>query len=139
MLWICNYWIVVLIFFSRQMTLISFLCILWQPHVEVTLSTSNDTLIRCVLIFAEGIFEGECHVVHPKEPYQSIVVPIYPPRDIPVDLHIKAFVGYRNSKNYHVYEYTRQLPRFSMYCRTNGYVQIWFTYLHAYLLLSRHR
>ena len=56
------------------------------------------------------------------EPYQSIVVPIYPPRDIPVDLHIKAFVGYRNSKNYHVYEYTRQLPRFSMYCRTNGYV-----------------
>lgn len=91
-----------------------------SPHVEVTLSTSNDTLIRCVLIFAEGIFEGECHVVHPKEPYQSIVVPIYPPRDIPVDLHIKAFVGYRNSKNYHVYEYTRQLPRFSMYCRING-------------------
>jgi len=28
-----------------------------KPHVEVTLSTSNDTIIRSVLIFAEGIFE----------------------------------------------------------------------------------
>ena len=29
----------------------------FQPHVEVTLSTSNDTIIKSVLIFAEGIFE----------------------------------------------------------------------------------
>ena len=65
------------------------------PHVEVSLTTSNDTIIRGVLIFAEGIFEGECHVVHPKENLVSstIVVPIIPPRDVPVDLHIKAFVG----------------------------------------------
>lgn len=28
-----------------------------QPHVEVTLTTSNDTIIKAVLIFAEGIFE----------------------------------------------------------------------------------
>ena len=44
-----------------------FSCI-FQPHVEVTLSTSNDTLIRCVLIFAEGIFEGkigDCHIGTP--------------------------------------------------------------------------
>jgi Bardet-Biedl syndrome 2 protein len=81
------------------------------------LSTSNDTLIRSVLIFAEGIFEGECHVVHPREAGETIPVPICPPRDIPVDLHIKAFVGYRNSKHYHVFELTRQLPRFAMYCR----------------------
>lgn len=92
----------------------------FQPHIEVIMTTSNDTLIRSVLIFAEGIFEGECHVVHPKEPYSSVAVPIFPPRDIPVDLHIKSFVGYRNSKQYHVYEHTRQLPRFSMYCRING-------------------
>ena len=88
-----------------------------QPHVEVGLATSNDTLIKCVLIFAEGIFEGECHVVHPRDPSTTISVPIYPPRDIPVDLHIKAFVGYRNSKHYHVFELTRQMPRFAMYCK----------------------
>ena len=89
------------------------------PHVEVSLTTSNDTVIRGVLIFAEGIFEGECHVVHPRENLVSstIVVPIIPPRDVPVDLHIKAFVGYKGSKHFHVFELTRQLPRFSMYCR----------------------
>jgi Bardet-Biedl syndrome 2 protein len=42
--------------------------------VEVSLSTSNDTLIRCVLIFAEGIFTGECHVVHPREPMSTVQV-----------------------------------------------------------------
>ena len=89
------------------------------PHVEVRLTTSNDTIIRSVLIFAEGIFDGECHVVHPKENVVSptIVVPITPPRDVPVDLHLKAFVGYKGSKHFHVFELTRQLPRFSMYYR----------------------
>lgn len=50
-----------------------------------------------MLIFAEGIFEGESHVVHPSAQSLSgcICVPIIPPKDIPVDLHIKAFVGGR--------------------------------------------
>jgi len=30
--------------------------------VELHISTTNDTLIKTVLIFAEGIFEGESHV-----------------------------------------------------------------------------
>ncbi|KAF0041486.1 hypothetical protein F2P81_007384 [Scophthalmus maximus] len=42
-------------------------------------------------------------------------VPIVPPKDIPVDLHIKAFVGGKTSTQFHVFEITRQLPRFSMY------------------------
>lgn len=48
-----------------------------------------------MLIFAEGIFEGESHVVHPSVQNLSgcVCVPIIPPKDIPVDLHIKAFVG----------------------------------------------
>lgn len=55
----------------------------------------TETIIRAVLIFAEGIFEGESHVVHPSAQNLSgcIRVPIVPPKDIPVDLHIKAFVG----------------------------------------------
>lgn len=36
-------------------------------------------------------------------------------QDVPVDLHIKAMVGYKASLHYHVFELTRQLPRFSMY------------------------
>ncbi|XP_043935476.1 Bardet-Biedl syndrome 2 protein [Protopterus annectens] len=88
-----------------------------SPHVELNISTSNDTIIRAVLIFAEGIFEGESHVVHPSVQNLSghICVPISPPKDVPVDLHIKAFVGYRGSTHFHVFELTRQLPRFSAY------------------------
>lgn len=45
----------------------------------------------------------------------TVRVPIVPPKDVPVDLHIKAFVGYRSSSQFHVFELTRQLPRFAMY------------------------
>ena len=30
---------------------------------------------------------------------------------------MQAFVGYKGSEHYHVFELTRQLPRFAMYCR----------------------
>uniref|UniRef100_A0A8C5H4C3 Bardet-Biedl syndrome 2 protein homolog n=2 Tax=Gouania willdenowi TaxID=441366 RepID=A0A8C5H4C3_GOUWI len=88
-----------------------------RAHVELSISTPNETIIRAVLIFAEGIFEGESHVVHPSAQNLSgcVRVPIVPPKDIPVDLHIKAFVGVKNSTQFHVFEITRQLPRFSMY------------------------
>ncbi|NXN14934.1 BBS2 protein, partial [Indicator maculatus] len=88
-----------------------------SAHVELCVSTSNDTIIRAVLIFAEGIFEGESHVVHPSLQNLSgcLRVPLTPPKDVPVDLHIKAFVGYRNSTQFHVFELTKQLPRFAMY------------------------
>ncbi|VTJ52111.1 Hypothetical predicted protein [Marmota monax] len=90
-------------------------------HVELCISTSNDTIIRAVLIFAEGIFVGESHVVHPSvhNLSSSIRVPVSPPKDVPVDLHLKTFVGYRSSTQFHVFELTRQLPRFSMYALTS--------------------
>ncbi len=59
-------------------------------------------------------------VLHPRPPdaaSSTIRVPVFPPRDMPVDLHIKAFVGMRAARQFHVFELTRQLPRFSMYCR----------------------
>ncbi|XP_076849765.1 BBSome complex member BBS2 [Brachyhypopomus gauderio] len=88
-----------------------------RAHIELSISTPNETIIRAVLIFAEGIFEGESHVVHPSGQNLSgcVCVPLIPPKDIPVDLHIKAFVGGRTSTQFHVFEITRQLPRFSMY------------------------
>ncbi|XP_046890773.1 Bardet-Biedl syndrome 2 protein homolog [Hypomesus transpacificus] len=92
-----------------------------KAHIELSISTPNETIIRAVLIFAEGIFEGESHVVHPSAQHLSgcVRVPIVPPKDIPVDLHIKAFVGGKNSTQFHVFEITRQLPRFSMYDLTS--------------------
>ncbi|XP_037069324.1 Bardet-Biedl syndrome 2 protein homolog [Pollicipes pollicipes] len=95
------------------------------PHVEITLATSNDTVMRAALIFAEGIFQGESHVVHPPAGLCSntIRVPLFPPKDVTYDLHIKALVGYANNQHYHVFELTRQLPRFAMYAITTEPVQ----------------
>ncbi|XP_074067377.1 BBSome complex member BBS2 isoform X3 [Macrotis lagotis] len=91
-------------------------------HVELRIATSNDTIIRAVIIFAEGIFMGESHVVHPSIQNLSscIRIPITPPKDIPVELHMKTLVGYKNSTQFHVFELTRQLPRFAMYALSNS-------------------
>jgi len=50
--------------------------------VEIALATTNDAIIRAVIIFAEGIFEGESHVFHPREHSltSNIRVPLYPPK-----------------------------------------------------------
>ncbi|XP_015686612.1 Bardet-Biedl syndrome 2 protein homolog, partial [Protobothrops mucrosquamatus] len=75
------------------------------------------TIIRAVLIFAEGIFENESHVIHPtlQNLSSNIKVLLSPPKDVPVELNIKALVGYKKSTQFHVFELSRQLPRFSMY------------------------
>ena len=68
-----------------------------KPCVQLLISTSNDTVIKAVVIFAEGVFEGgESFVVHPplNQLASSLQVPIVPPKDVAVDLHIKAFIGY---------------------------------------------
>nr|CAH7736700.1 unnamed protein product [Callosobruchus chinensis] len=93
-----------------------------NPHVEVFVATNNSTKIRAVTIFAEGIFKSESHVVHPSssELSSEMLVPLFLPKDNPVDIHVKAMVGYPKSIQYHVFEITRQLPRFSMYAlKTN--------------------
>ncbi|CAG2055975.1 unnamed protein product, partial [Timema podura] len=62
------------------------------PHVEITLSTNNEMIIRAVLVFAEGIFKGETHVIHPKDSEVSskLNVALFPQKDVPIDIHIKT-------------------------------------------------
>jgi len=86
-------------------------------HVELKISTSNETVIKAVIIFAEGIFKNESHVTHPPNDKLSttLSVPILVPRDIEVDLHIQILVGFENALQYHVFDLTRPLVKFSMY------------------------
>jgi len=65
----------------------------WQSFIEITLKPSDESkFIRAALIFAEGIFPGECHVVHPTKQKLSsaLTVPLSPPKNVVVDLHIKV-------------------------------------------------
>lgn len=56
------------------------------------LSTNNLTVIRAVTVFAEGIFNGETFVVHPNDNQVSTTlnVPLIPPKDNPLDIHIRV-------------------------------------------------
>ena len=80
----------------------------------MTISTTNGTYIHMAVVFAESLFEeGESLVVHPPENKRSdqINIPFTPQKDMPIDLHIKAYVGHKHTQQYHVFELTRQLPR----------------------------
>lgn len=89
----------------------------FQDFIELRLQTTNNTKIRAAIVFAEGLFKHESFVVYPQEQEVSdvISVPLRPPKDVPVDMHCKALVGYKSSSHYHVFELSRRLPRFSMY------------------------
>lgn len=63
-----------------------------KPHVEIYVATNNTTIIRAIMIFAEGIFKGETHVVHPSTAQlkSELSVPLFLLKDTPVDIHIKV-------------------------------------------------
>lgn len=69
-----------------------------------------------MLIFSEGIFASETYIACPADKGASrISIPLLMPKDITYDINIKALVGTDHSQQFHVFELTRQLPRFSMY------------------------
>lgn len=88
-----------------------------MAHVELTVETNNGTVLRAVVVFAECLFEGESHVVHPplNKLTSSITLPLFPEKDTPIELSIKAYVGHPSSAQFHVFEASRPLPRFSLY------------------------
>nr|XP_021200190.2 Bardet-Biedl syndrome 2 protein homolog [Helicoverpa armigera] len=94
--------------------------------LQLAVSTNNETIVRAALVLAEGIFEtGETFVRHPHpSKLRSLLhVPLRPPRDVPVDVHIKALIGYPDSEQFHIFELTKQLPRFAMYQLINKEVR----------------
>lgn len=66
--------------------------IILQSHVEISVASNNDTIIRAVIVFAEGIFKGETRVEHPPQSKltSEVRVPVCPPKDRPIDIHIKV-------------------------------------------------
>lgn len=87
-----------------------------KPRIEIKIATNNATVIRAVLIFADGIFAAETYIAYPAERgVPQVKVPFVIPRDASYDVHIKALVGHAHSQQFHVFELTRQLPKFAMY------------------------
>ncbi|CAK1550736.1 unnamed protein product [Leptosia nina] len=94
--------------------------------IQLAISTNNETIVRAALILAEGVFEtGETLAKHPPQGQLKPVlfIPLTPPKDVPIDVHIKALVGYADSEQFHIFELTKHLPRFSMYKLTDSTIK----------------
>lgn len=84
--------------------------------VELHLMTSNYSMIRAVVIFAEQLFDGEACMLHPIPPSNNVIVQISPSKDVQTMMQIKAIVGLSaSSEHYHVFEVQHVMPKFAMY------------------------
>jgi len=87
-----------------------------QGTVELHLMTSNYSVIRAVVIFAEHLFDGEACMLHPLPPSNNIIVQISPAKDVQTTMSIKAMTGVTvSSVQYHVFELNYVMPKFAMY------------------------
>lgn len=61
-------------------------------------------IIRAVMVFAEGIFEGETLVKHPRPEKVSthLDIPLVIPKDTPLDIHLKVLFIFSRLM-YHIY------------------------------------
>ncbi|XP_048510974.1 Bardet-Biedl syndrome 2 protein homolog isoform X2 [Athalia rosae] len=84
---------------------------------NLALAAAPGLFVHCAIVFAEGVFEGETFVTRPSRPSGQIDIELRPPKDVPVDVHVKVCVGPMGADLLQVYELTRQLPRFCMYER----------------------
>lgn len=93
-----------------------------QGTVELHLMTSNYSVIRAVVIFAEHLFDGEACMLHPIPPSNNVIVQISPAKDVATTMRIKAMAGLSsNSVQYHVFENDYPMPKFSMYHHTEAH------------------
>ncbi|KAF1758348.1 hypothetical protein GCK72_014806 [Caenorhabditis remanei] len=90
--------------------------------LSLRVEASHAIPIRGVLIFAEGLFEGESYIWIPPNEHQSrsvIDIPLVIDKDSTNDLHTKVFLGHVDSNKLMVMENTRILPRFCRFTLLN--------------------
>ena len=60
----------------------------------LSIRTTTSAPVRSVVLFADGLFEGESYVVHCGNDIKSEVsISLVPPRLEPFKVEVKAFVG----------------------------------------------
>lgn len=86
----------------------------------VTLSTNNDTVIKCGAVFCEVMFDEESLVVHPTTPSSTLAIALRPTANSECDMLIKVVVGHRSSAQDHVFEINQHLPKFASFFPVQG-------------------
>lgn len=83
--------------------------------LRLTLTTTEDCIIKLALVFSDTLFDDESMVMHPKNPTHFIVLPLVPKKNVEVQVLVKCVVGHAGSVQDHVFELSHVLPVFSSF------------------------
>lgn len=62
-----------------------------QLCIELSVCTNNDTIIKALIMFSEGIFDGETLIAYSyHQPKPRIILPFITPKNIAYDIHLKV-------------------------------------------------
>ena len=83
---------------------------------DLILETSEEAVIKMVIIVSEQIYQGETFVKYPKDKTNKAIVQIKNKKDININLHIKVLVGCNSFlDDYQVLEYNKIIPKYCFY------------------------
>lgn len=60
---------------------------------RLALAAGPGLFVHCAIVFAEGLFDGETLAARPNRPTGHVEIELRPPKDAPVDVHVKVCVG----------------------------------------------
>mmetsp|Transcript_41527 Transcript_41527/g.81439 ORF Transcript_41527/g.81439 Transcript_41527/m.81439 type:complete len:719 (+) Transcript_41527:72-2228(+) len=83
--------------------------------LRLTLTTTEECVIKFAVVFSDTLFPGESMVVHPASPRHFIVLPLKPSKNMEMEVLVKAIVGHRSSIQDHVFELSHVLPVFATF------------------------
>ncbi|GMR48119.1 hypothetical protein PMAYCL1PPCAC_18314 [Pristionchus mayeri] len=89
-----------------------------ERRIELEVIADQTVPIRGTVILAEGIFDGESFVQlqdSNADCNDSMIIPIYPQKDMHIEMHVHAVLGYPQSEIVNLVLSRHRLPRFSRF------------------------
>ena len=83
---------------------------------DLTLESTDNAIIKAVIISSEQIYQGETFVKYPKSESNNAIVQIKTKKDLHINLHIKVLLGTNSLvDDYIVLEYNKIIPKYCFY------------------------
>ena len=83
---------------------------------DLIIESSENTVIKMVIIQSEQIYKGETMVKYPNKETNKVIIQIKTKKDMNINLHIKALVGKSYFlDDYQVFEFNKIIPKYCFY------------------------
>jgi len=83
---------------------------------DLIIESSENTIIKMVIIQSEQIYKGETMVKYPNKETNKVIIQIKTKKDMNINLHIKVLVGKSYFlDDYQVFEFNKIIPKYCFY------------------------